>query len=82
MDRESGHNVPQMSIAEIKAELSRLSVSQRLELLWESTDNKDGVESPPWHAEELRVREQEIASGKAKFVPWEEAKADILRRTS
>jgi hypothetical protein len=71
-----------MSITEIKEELSRLSVSQRLELLWESVDNKDDIDSPAWHAEELRVREQEIASGEAKFVLWEEAKADIVRRTS
>jgi hypothetical protein len=71
-----------MSITEIKAELSRLSLSQRLELLWESVDNKDDVESPAWHGEELRVREQELASGEAKFVPWEEAKAEIVRRTS
>jgi hypothetical protein len=71
-----------MSIAEIKQELSRLSLSQRLELLWESVEDKDEIESPAWHGEELRVREQEIASGEAKFVPWEEAKADIIRRTS
>jgi putative addiction module component (TIGR02574 family) len=71
-----------MSIAEIKQELARLSLSQRLELLWDSVENKDAIESPAWHAEELRRREQEIASGEAKFVPWEEAKADIIRRTS
>lgn len=71
-----------MSIAEIKQELSRLSLSQRLELLWESAANKDGIESPVWHGEELRRREEEIASGEATFIPWEEAKADIIRRTS
>jgi len=66
----------------MKQELSRLSITERLELLWESLENKDEVESPAWHEDELRRREQEIASGEAKFVPWEEAKADILRRTS
>jgi len=71
-----------MSIVEIKQELSRLSIPERLELLWGSLENKDDVESPAWHGEELCRREQEIASGEAKFVPWEEAKADILRRTS
>lgn len=71
-----------MSIAEMKQELSRLSVSERLELLWGSLENKDEIESPAWHEDELRRREREIASGEAKFVPWEEAKADILRRTS
>lgn len=71
-----------MSIAEIKQELSRLSLSERLELLWESAANKDGIESPAWHGEELRRREEEIALGEATFIPWEEAKADIIRRTS
>ena len=71
-----------MSIAEMKQELSRLSITERLELLWGSLENKDEVESPAWHEAELRRREQELASGEAKFVPWEEAKADILRRTS
>ena len=71
-----------MSIAEIKEALSRLSISERLDLLWGSLENKDEVESPAWHEAELRRREQEIASGEVKFVPWEEAKADILRRTS
>ena len=71
-----------MSIAEMKQELSRLSITERLELLWGSLENKDEVESPPWHEAELRRREHEIASGEVKFVPWEEAKADILRRTS
>jgi hypothetical protein len=39
-------------------------------------------ELPEWHKDELRQREQEIASGEATFISWEEAKADILRRTS
>jgi putative addiction module component (TIGR02574 family) len=74
-----------MSVAEIKQELARLTDAERFELLdaiWDSIDNKDDAPSPTWHAEELQRREQEIASGEAKFIPWEEAKADILRRTS
>lgn len=75
-------NFASMSVAEIKQELSRLTIAERLDLLWGSLDNQDEVVSPPWHEEELRRREQEIVSGVAKFVPWEEAKVDILRRTS
>jgi putative addiction module component (TIGR02574 family) len=74
-----------MSVAEIKQELSRLTDAERIDLLeavWASLDNKDEVESPAWHEAELRLREEEIASGKAKFIPWEEAKEEILRRTS
>jgi putative addiction module component (TIGR02574 family) len=74
-----------VSVAEIKHELSRLTDAERIDLLeavWASLDHKDEVESPAWHEAELRLREEEIASKKAKFIPWEEAKADILRRTS
>jgi putative addiction module component (TIGR02574 family) len=74
-----------MSVAEMKQELSRLTNAERLELMnaiWASLDNKDDVESPAWHEAELRLREEEIASGKTKFTPWEEAKTEILRRTS
>jgi putative addiction module component (TIGR02574 family) len=74
-----------VSVAEIKQELSRLTDAERIDLLeavWASLDNKDEVESPAWHEAELRLREEEIASGKAKFIPWEEAKEEILHRTS
>jgi hypothetical protein len=30
----------------------------------------------------LRNREQDLESGKSKFIDWEKAKADIRRRTS
>jgi hypothetical protein len=38
--------------------------------------------SPAWHEKELRNREQDLESGKSKFIDWEKAKADIRRRTS
>ena len=74
-----------MSVTEFQNELTRLSNAERLKLLeviWASIEDKDALESPAWHKEELRLREEEITSGETKFVPWEEAKADILRRTS
>lgn len=74
-----------MSVIEIKQELARLTNAERLEVLeaaWVLLENKDELESPAWHAEELREREEDIASGEAKFILWEEAKADVLRRTS
>lgn len=74
-----------MSVAEIKRELVRLTDAERLDLIeaiWESLDDKDEIPSPDWHEKELRLREEEIASGKAKFIKWEDAKADIVRRTS
>ena len=66
--------------------LNEMSVEEKLqtmEALWENLSaNPEAIESPAWHEEELRVREQRIASGDAEFVDWEKAKADIRRRTS
>ena len=73
-----------MSIAEIREQIAALPMPQRIELvmsLWDTIDENQ-IESPAWHAEVLAEREAEIQSGKAKFIPWEDAKADILRRTS
>jgi putative addiction module component (TIGR02574 family) len=73
-----------MSVAEIREKIATLSMAERIELamsLWDSIDENQ-IESPEWHAEELQRREQEIAAGEAKFIPWEEAKPDIIRRTS
>jgi putative addiction module component (TIGR02574 family) len=56
---------------------------QTVEALWQSLSaDPAAIESPAWHEEELRERELKIESGETKFVDWEEAKADIHRRTS
>ncbi len=66
--------------------LNEMSVEEKLqtmEALWENLSvDPTAIESPAWHEEELRERERKIASGEAKFIDWEKAKADILRRTS
>ena len=33
----------------------------------------DSFESPPWHEAALREAEEEIKSGRSKFISWEEA---------
>jgi Putative addiction module component len=54
-----------------------------METIWKSLSaNPEAIESPAWHEEELRVREAQIASGEAKFVDWDRAKAEIRRQTS
>ena len=66
--------------------LNEMSIEEKLqtmEALWENLSaDPTGVESPAWHEEVLRERERKIASGEAKFIDWEKAKADILRQTS
>ncbi|MBI3345337.1 MAG: addiction module protein [Gammaproteobacteria bacterium] len=56
---------------------------QAMEALWDDLSrNPDTLESPAWHEEVLRERQQRIASGEAVFLDWEHAKTDIRRRTS
>jgi putative addiction module component (TIGR02574 family) len=66
--------------------LNEMSVAEKLqtmEALWQSLSaDPMAVESPAWHEEELARRERKIASGEAKFIEWEKAKADLRRRTS
>jgi len=66
--------------------LSELTVTEKLQLmeaLWEDLSRNTGTfESPEWHREVLEDREERIASGKAHFSDWEQAKADIRKRVS
>lgn len=70
-----------MSVA---LQLSEMTVSEKLRLmeaLWEDLTRKgEEIESPDWHREVLGDRERRIASGEARFVDWEQAKADIRKR--
>ena len=71
--------VPVLPLDEMSAE----EKIQTMEAIRQSLSaNPDAIESPAWHEEELRVREAQIASGEAKFVDWEKAKAEIRRQTS
>jgi hypothetical protein len=70
--------VPILSLDEMTVE----DKLQAMEALWESLSaDPAAIESPAWHEEELRKRERKIASGEAKFIDCEKAKADIRRRT-
>ena len=66
--------------------LDEMSIEEKLqtmEALWENLSvDPTAIDSPAWHEEVLRERERKIESGEARFIDWEEAKADILRRTS
>lgn len=36
-------------------------------------------DSPSWHEDVLRERDEQVAAGEAEFIDWEEAKVEILR---
>ena len=71
--------VPVLPLNEMSAE----DKLKTMEALWESLGaGPASIESPDWHEEVLRDREEKIAGGKTKFIDWEKAKADIRRETS
>jgi len=54
---------------------------QAMEALWDDLSrDPDTLESPAWHEDVLRERDEQVAAGEAEFVDWEEAKADIRSR--
>ncbi len=64
--------------------LDRMTTAEKLramETLWaDLSRNADTFESPAWHADFLRERQQRIAEGKETFVDWEEAKRQLRER--
>ena len=66
--------------------LSEMTLEEKLqamEALWEDLSrDPDTLESPAWHEDVLREREERLATGETEFVDWEQAKADIRSRAS
>ena len=63
--------------------LAKLTLAQKLDLietLWDDiTEDERALESPGWHEEVLRDRQQALDSGKASVGDWEGAKERIKR---
>jgi len=54
-----------------------------MELLWDDIcRNVPDFDSPPWHGDLLKERENLIEQGKDKFIDWDEAKKNILNSIS
>jgi hypothetical protein len=52
-----------------------------MEALWtDLSRNEANIQSPPWHEEVLKEREEEVKSGQAKFESWEHAKRELRDR--
>lgn len=64
--------------------LDKMTVEEKLramEVLWaDLSRNADGFESPAWHADVLRERDQRIAEGKEPSADWDEAKRRLRQR--
>jgi len=68
------------------AELKKLTHAEKLEamefLREELSHDEDSFEPPAWHEAALREAEEDVKSGKAVFVDWEEAKERIRRKVA
>jgi len=52
-----------------------------MEALWADLSRKEeNIQSPPWHEQVLKEREEEVKSGQAKFESWEHAKRELRDR--
>ena len=63
--------------------LSKLTFAQKLDLMeaiWEDlAKHEKTLESPHWHEQVLKDREEALAAGKATVSGWEEAKDRIKK---
>ncbi|MFZ5868695.1 MAG: addiction module protein [Thermodesulfobacteriota bacterium] len=66
--------------------LSKLTLAQKLDLMeaiWDDlTKHEQTLESPDWHEQVLKDREEALTAGKATVSGWEEAKDRIRRKAS
>ena len=64
--------------------LDQMTIEEKLramETLWADLSRKaDSFESPAWHADVLRERDQRVAEGKEPSVEWEVAKRKLRER--
>ncbi len=64
--------------------LAQMTVEEKLramEALWaDLSRNAEVYESPAWHADVLRERDQRLAEGKEVFMDWDDAKRDLRER--
>ena len=64
--------------------LDQMTTAEKLramEALWaDLSRNADSFESPAWHADVLRERDQRIAEGKEPSIEWEVAKRKLRER--
>ena len=69
---------------EVALPLDQMTTAEKLhamETIWaDLTRNADSFESPTWHADVLRDRDQYVAEGKEDYIDWNEAKRQLRER--
>jgi hypothetical protein len=70
--------------AEVTLPLDRMTIADKLramEALWaDLSRDETQIESPAWHAEVLKEREEKIKSGAESFVDWETGKKQLRNK--
>ena len=62
-------------------QMSTMEKLRAMEALWNDLSRREAkLESPAWHGQVLREREERVASGKESFVDWETTKAQLRKR--
>ena len=65
--------------------LDQMSIEEKLralEKIWDAlTKDEDQLPVPDWHKKVLDQRQQQIDSGEAKFIPLEEFKERVRKKT-
>ena len=66
--------------------LEKMSLSEKImtiEMIWEDiSSNNSNISSPDWHENVLKIRDENIASGKDKLIDWEVAKQQLREATT
>ncbi len=72
-----------MSVTLPLSEMTLEEKLQAMEALWDDLSrDPDSLESPAWHEDVLRERQERLNTGEAGFMDWEQAKVHIRSRTS
>ena len=62
-------------------QMSTMEKLRAMEALWNDLSRREAeLESPAWHGQVLREREERVATGKESFADWETAKAQLRKR--
>ncbi len=65
---------------EITLPLDQMTTAEKLrvmETIWTDLSRDEAFESPAWHGEVLKEREEKIKSGAETFIDWETAKKQL-----
>jgi len=75
-----------LAMEKVDLHLSELTLAQKLDLMeaiWDDLAKQEkALESPGWHEQVLKDREEALARGRATVSGWEESKTRIRKNTS